>query len=96
MSEVQQPRIQFGVRTLIEMITVVALVLALIYGKSNWGSGGRYQMQTTSFEKGTIVTDVFLIHKRANFGDSMPATANGIKLGRRFQRIEHPLVELGP
>lgn len=59
MNEVQRPRIQFGLRTLIEMITVVAFILALIYGKSNWGSGSRYQVQTTGLEKGTIVTDVF-------------------------------------
>jgi hypothetical protein len=41
----ERPRIQFGIRTLLEIIAVAAFVLALIYGRTGSGGAGRYQMQ---------------------------------------------------
>jgi hypothetical protein len=46
MNDLPKRRLQFGIRTLLEIITVVALVLAIIYGKSAPGEIGRYQMVT--------------------------------------------------
>lgn len=41
----RKPRVQFGVRTLLEIITVAAFLLALIYLRDEQSRGsGRYQM----------------------------------------------------
>jgi hypothetical protein len=44
MNDQPKRRLQFGIRTLLELITVVAFVLVIIYGKSTGGGSGRYQM----------------------------------------------------
>jgi hypothetical protein len=39
-----KPRISFGLRTLLELTEVVAVILAMLYGGTDWLSGnGRYQ-----------------------------------------------------
>jgi len=45
MSNAPRSRFQFGIRTLLEIIAVVAFVLAIIYGKSTpVADTGRYQI----------------------------------------------------
>jgi hypothetical protein len=48
-------RVQFGMRTLLEIIAVVAFTLAIIYGRSIAGGSGRYQMTTAGKENHQVL-----------------------------------------
>jgi hypothetical protein len=50
-----KPRFQFGIRTLLEIMAVVAFVLTVIYGRSSSGASGRYQMTTAGREHSQVL-----------------------------------------
>ncbi len=45
-----KPKLQFGVRTLLELVAVVAVVLAFLYGRQPSRDAGRYQMTAVGQE----------------------------------------------
>ncbi|HEY2838346.1 MAG TPA: hypothetical protein VGJ26_04310 [Pirellulales bacterium] len=47
MSDSPRPRLQFSIRTLLEMVAVVAVIIAFLYVRPSANEYGRYQMLNT-------------------------------------------------